>query len=193
MKIKNTDIILASQSPRRRELLSLVTDSFSVIPADIDESLPDGTDAFRAAELLAVKKAQFIAKDNMDKLVIGCDTVVICDGRILGKPKNEDDAFSMLRLLSGKAHYVLSGVALCHGGKTHSFTQSSKVFFYELTDDEINGYIATRDPFDKAGAYGIQTQGFFMVEKIEGDYNNIVGLPVARLRREIISFMGGEE
>ena len=99
----------------------------------------------------------------------------------------------MLTLLSGKAHKVLSGVSLCKNGKTHSFTQSSDVYFYPLTEDEINAYIATGDPFDKAGGYGIQTQGFFMVEKIDGDYNNIVGLPVARLRREMISFLGGEK
>lgn len=193
MDFKNTQIILASQSPRRKELLSLIADNFEIIPADIDESLPENTDVFSAAEILATKKAEYIAKDNPDKLVIGCDTVVICEGKILGKPKNEADAFEMLSLLSGKAHKVLSGVCLCKNGKARSFTQSSDVYFYPLTEAEINEYIATRDPFDKAGSYGIQTQGFFMVEKIDGDYNNIVGLPIARLRREIISFLGGEE
>lgn len=193
MDFKNTQIILASQSPRRKELLSLIADNFEIIPADIDESLPENTDVFSAAEILATKKAKHIAKDNPDKLVIGCDTVVICGGKILGKPKNEADAFEMLSLLSGKAHKVLSGVCLCKNGKARSFTQSSDVYFYPLTEAEINEYIATRDPFDKAGSYGIQTQGFFMVEKIDGDYNNIVGLPIARLRREIISFLGGEE
>ena len=193
MDFKNTQIILASQSPRRKELLSLIADNFEIIPADIDESLPENTDVFSAAEILATKKAEYIAKDNPDKLVIGCDTVVICEGKILGKPKNEADAFEMLSLLSGKAHKVLSGVCLCKNGKARSFTQSSDVYFYLLTEAEINEYIATRDPFDKAGSYGIQTQGYFMVEKIDGDYNNIVGLPIARLRREIISFLGGEE
>lgn len=193
MDFKNTQIILASQSPRRKELLSLIADSFEIIPADIDETLPQNTDVFSAAEILAAKKAQHIAKDNPDKLVIGCDTVVICEGKILGKPKTDTEAFEMLTLLSGKAHKVLSGVSLCKNGKTHSFTQSSDVYFYPLTEDEINAYIATGDPFDKAGGYGIQTQGFFMVEKIDGDYNNIVGLPVARLRREMISFLGGEK
>lgn len=188
-KIRNVPIILASASPRRKELLSLIADSFEIIPADIDETLPDGIPAINAPEYLATQKALHIAKDNPDKLVIGCDTVVIIKGKILGKPKDKSEAFEMLSELSGDTHVVASGVCLCYKGKSISFTDKTLVDFYRLSADEINEYIDTGDPFDKAGGYGIQSKGGFMVKSINGDYNNVVGLPMARLLRKANRFL----
>ena len=182
------DIILASASPRRLELMRLISEEFEVIPADVEEILPDEINALDAAEYLAKLKAESVASDNPSSLVIGCDTAVIVDDEVLGKPKNADDAFSMLRKLSGREHSVVTGCALCFNGKTVSFSEETKVIFYELTDREILDYIATNEPNDKAGAYGIQGRGALLVKSIVGDYFNVVGMPVSRLSREIQKF-----
>lgn len=165
--------------------MRLICEQFEVIPANVEEILPDEISALDAAEYLARLKAQSVASDNPDALVIGCDTAVIVNNEVLGKPKDNDDAFSMLRKLSGREHSVVTGCALCYGGKTVSFSEETKVIFYELTDKEILDYIATNEPNDKAGAYGIQGRGALLVKSIVGDYFNVVGMPVSRLDREI--------
>lgn len=182
------DLILASGSPRRKELLAHITKNYRVIPADIDESVPEGTLPENVGELTASAKSAHIAASYPESIVIGADTVVVADAQVLGKPSDEQDAKRMLKLLSGRAHYVYTGVSLRKGEKHVSFTQCTKVWFYPLTESEIADYIATGEPFDKAGAYGIQEQGSLLVEKIEGDYFSVMGLPVARLGRELRSF-----
>ncbi len=182
------NIILASASPRRKELLGYAVKSFEVVPAEIDERLPRHIPAEKSAEYLAVKKAEHIAELYPESLVIGSDTVVIIDGEILGKPRDEADAERMLKLLSGKTHAVITGVCIIYGEKKKSFSEKTLVTFYPLSDEEIRGYIATGEPMDKAGAYGIQGAGCVLAEKINGDFFNVVGLPAARLRRELSEF-----
>lgn len=183
--IDNVKIVLASKSPRREELLKYITDDFEILPADCEEVLPDGVEAFDVPEFLAVQKSMNVSKKRPDAMVIGCDTVVIVDGEILGKPRTEEKAFEMLKKLSGKAHNVVSGVCICYKGKTMSFSQNTLVGFYPLSDEEILSYIRECDPLDKAGSYGIQDRGGLFVKEIIGDYYNIVGLPIARLSREM--------
>ncbi|MBE6729848.1 MAG: septum formation protein Maf [Ruminococcaceae bacterium] len=182
------NIILASASPRRRELIKLITNDALCISADIDESLPDGIEGESSPEFLACQKALFIAKDHPDSLVIGCDTAVFIDGLMLNKPNDENDAFNMLRLLSGRTHKVITGCCLVKGKKTMSFSCTSNVKFFDLSEEQILNYIATGEPMDKAGAYGIQEKGSLLVEKIDGDYFNIVGLPVSMLNLQIKNF-----
>ncbi len=182
-------IILASASPRRRELISIISDDVVFTTADVDETLPEGVPLHESAEFLACKKAAAVAKKYSDELVVGADTVVICEGEILGKPKDKADAARMLTLLSGKTHLVVTGCALFKNGKSLSFSTTSLVTFYSLTESEIDAYIETGEPMDKAGAYGIQAKGSLLVKAIEGDYFNIVGLPVAELNRKIKLFL----
>ena len=181
-------IILASASPRRKELLTTAGVEFEVLVSEADETIPEGTAPRDAAMMTAEKKALAVA-ENRDGIVIGADTIVVIDGKILGKPKDETDAFGMLRLLSGREHEVITGVCITDGEKTEKFAQVSKVRFYDLTDDEITAYVATKEPMDKAGAYGIQGRGCVLVESIEGDYFNIVGLPVAATVRALRRFV----
>ena len=174
-------IILASSSPRRKELLTTAGIEFEIHVKDVDESVPDGTPPAEAAKMTAAKKAAAVAEDFKDCVVIGADTIVVANGKILGKPKDEADAKSMLRMLSGIEHEVITGVCIIRNGTPETFAQISKVKFYNLTDEEISAYVATKEPIDKAGAYGIQGLGCKLVERIEGDYFNIVGLPVAEV------------
>ena len=180
-------IILASASPRRKELLTTAGVEFEVLVSEADETIPEGTAPRDAAMMTAEKKSLAVA-ENRDGIVIGADTIVVIDDKILGKPKDEADAFGMLRLLSGREHEVITGVCITDGEKTEKFAQVSKVRFYDLTDDEITAYVATKEPMDKAGAYGIQGKGCVLVESIEGDYFNIVGLPVAATVRALKKF-----
>ena len=180
--------ILASGSPRRQELLKLVTEDFAVCPVDVDETLPEGMPVEMAAAFLADKKAAAGAVLYPENIVLGCDTVVLLGDEIMGKPKDRDDAFRMLRALSGETHSVLTGVSLYLGKQTTVFTSETMVTFYPLTDAEIEAYLETGEPFDKAGAYGIQGKGSLLVERIEGDYFNVVGLPVAALSRQLAAF-----
>ncbi len=182
-------IILASASPRRQELLKDVVSDFEVIVSDVDETIPDNMDVSEIASYLALLKARDVAKNHGDGVVIGSDTVVFADNVALGKPKSEIEAFEMLRFLSGRKHTVMTGCAIVCGEKEVCFSQETEVEFYELGDDEINSYISTKDPFDKAGAYGIQSQGKTLVKSICGDYYSVVGLPVARLKRELEAFL----
>ncbi len=182
-------IILASASPRRKELLETAGAEFEIIVADVDETIPDGTKPEEAAVMTAEKKALAVAENHKDRIVIGADTIVVSEEKILGKPADKADACRMLSMLSGVEHKVITGVCLVCGDKKITFAQVSKVKFYDLTDDEINTYVETGEPMDKAGAYGIQGNGCVLVEKIEGDYFNIVGLPVARVMKEIGKLM----
>lgn len=179
------EIILASASPRRKELFSYITADFIVIPSDADESFPDTIPIEKAPEFVAEMKARAIADKYPYDLVIGCDTGVLIDGQMLGKPQNEEEACQMLSLLSGKTHRVITGCVLIKDGKVTSFSGITKVTFYSLSHEEILSYIETGEPFDKAGAYGIQGYGSLLIKEIHGDFFNVVGLPVARLKREI--------
>lgn len=185
MVIKVKNIILASASPRRKELLELAGLSFSVQTADVDEKITKGVLPPEAVAQLAKQKAKAVAKNNKSSLVIGADTVVCIDNEILGKPASREEAYSMLRRLSGREHFVYTGVCLVCEEKTISFSEKTSVTFYELSDEEINSYINSGDCYDKAGAYGIQSKGCVLVEKINGDYFNVVGLPIAKTIREI--------
>ena len=176
-------IILASQSPRRRELLNLIGMRHEVRPAHIDESALPGEEPSPHAERLARGKALTIAALEPDALTIGSDTIVVVDGDILGKPADEDHARRMLRRLSGREHLVFTAVAIAHGGRVVSSVEEVGVVFRELTDAEIDAYVATGEPLDKAGAYGIQGYGATIVESIEGDYFAVMGLALGRMVR----------
>lgn len=178
-------IILASASPRRRELLKMAGIEYKCIPADIEETVPDGTPVEKITEVLSAQKAEAVFRTHTDDTVIGSDTIVVIDGKVLGKPKNKDDAFHMLLMLSGRVHTVYTGVTICAKDGTHSFTSSTEVEFYPLTDEEINEYIATGEPMDKAGSYGIQGYGAVLVKRINGDYFTVMGLPIAETVRAL--------
>lgn len=177
-------IILASASPRRKELLKLVVDDFIIEPADIDETAAEGIDIENYPEYLATKKAEYIYfNGHQGDVVIGCDTGVFADGKMFGKPENCEAARQMLKLLSGKTHKVITGVCVYANGQRKSFSQVTEVEFYNLSDEEIEEYINTGEPMDKAGAYGIQGKGSLLVKSINGDYFSVVGLPVSGLGR----------
>lgn len=176
-------VILASASPRRRELLKFITDDFTIKVSDAEEVTDPSLSAEETVKSLAVIKGEAVADGSPDDIVISADTVVVLDGKILGKPKNEDDAFSMLCALSGRTHEVFTGVCVIHGNEKEVFAERTEVTFYPLSENEIRAYIATGEPSDKAGAYGIQGMGCTLVKSINGDYNNVVGLPVAALNR----------
>ena len=181
-------IILASQSPRRQELLKRVVPTFTIAPADIDETVgKDGLPAEYVAQM-AAQKAAAIAEQSPEALVIGCDTIVALAGEILGKPTSREDGYRMLRLLSGKTHDVYTSVTLKQGEKERSATVHSTVTFYPLTDTEIHAYLDTAEYADKAGAYGIQGQGAILIEAIAGDYYAIMGLPIAKVARLLKEF-----
>lgn len=183
--LENINVILASKSPRRRELMEYIKPEFEIIPSLKEEVLPEGLDIEDIPAFLAAQKALDIARDRFDSLVIGCDTVVTLGGVIMGKPKDEADAKAMLTRLSGRTHTVISGVCLCYKGRTMTFSEKTDVTFYDLTASEIDPYVAGGSPLDKAGAYGIQDSAALFVKKIDGDYYNVVGLPVAKLAKEI--------
>ena len=180
-----SSIILASKSPRRQELIKRITDDFEVIVSDVPEALPEGLAPEEAPVFLASRKAQAVAADHPDKTVIGADTVVILDGEIMGKPNGEDDTVRMLSALSGRTHTVITGCCIIRGTRKRAFSQTTSVEFYPLGEREIMEYIASGEPFDKAGAYGIQGMGSLLVKGIVGDYFNVMGLPVAELKREL--------
>lgn len=174
-------VILASGSPRRRDLLDLIGIPHDVRPANIDESLRGRESPRKHAERLAREKAAAVATRDASLITIAADTIVLVDRKILGKPANAVDAGSMLRLLSGREHTVVTAVAVARGNKVKSAVEEVSVTFRKLTDEEIDDYIATGEPMDKAGAYGIQGYGATIVERIEGDYFAVMGLPLVRL------------
>lgn len=181
------NIILASQSPRRKELLELMKLSFTVRVADIDETM-DASHPYEEVARVSRLKAQ-AAVQSADELVIAADTIVVCDGQILGKPKTEEQAAQMLSMLSGKKHQVMTGLTVLQGEKCICCTEVADVYFRALSKAEIDGYIHTKEPMDKAGAYGIQGGAAVFVERIEGDYYNIMGLPVCRLSMILKEFL----
>ncbi len=183
-------VILASASPRRKELLSIIDDSFSVIPSDVEEIIPDDLDVYLVPQYLSQLKAQDIAKANPHALVIGADTAVIIGNDILGKPKTKSEAYSMIKKLSGKTHYVVTGCTLILDKKILSFSEKTAVTFYTLDETQIEEYINSDEPYDKAGGYGIQGKGSLLVEKIDGDYFNVVGLPIGKLNKAIKEISG---
>ena len=177
--------ILASASPRRKELLSLAGIEYEVVISQCEEILPDGITPDKAVEELARQKAEDVFSRNNDALIIAADTVVALGNTILGKPKDEEDAFNMLTSLSGRRHTVYTGVCIKTSDKTDIFHVATEVEFYDLSEQEIKDYIATKEPMDKAGAYGIQGKGFVLVKGIHGDYFNVVGLPLAETVRHL--------
>ena len=176
--------ILASQSPRRRELLAQLGIDFTVQSADVEEtSVPFETPAQYVRDVALLKTRAIQSED----VVIGSDTIVVQNGRLLHKPKNTEEAYAHLHALSGSTHEVMTAVAIKEGTKEVTFVETVHVTFYKLSDALIEAYVATGDPFDKAGGYGIQTDGAFFVEKIDGDYLAVVGLPLARLTQTLLA------
>ncbi|MFZ0484015.1 MAG: Maf family protein [Desulfobacterales bacterium] len=180
-------LILASKSPRRRYLLEQAGLKFSVIPSNIDETRIPLSSPETYVRILSESKADDISKKYPEKWVIGADTIVLNNGNILGKPESRDDARTMLKQLSGQTHQVLTGYAICCKAKNRMFSETVKtdVLFKHLTHEEIEWYIHTKEPFDKAGSYAIQGLGTFLVKSVHGSYTNVVGLPVC----EVIEFL----
>ncbi|MBQ3390857.1 MAG: septum formation inhibitor Maf [Clostridia bacterium] len=176
-------IVLASNSPRRQQLLTDLGLEFEVAPSKINELDYAMSSGKALAAILSVAKAQDVAEDFPLSIVIGCDTVVEVDGMLLGKPQNESEARKMLEMLSGKTHTVYTGIAIACRGQVKNEVVITKVNFKELSSEEIDRYIASGEPFDKAGAYAIQGKGSTLVSSIEGDYFAVVGLPVFTLAR----------
>lgn len=178
------NIILASASPRRKEILENTKLKFDIIKSDIDEIILEKEAPIQAVMRLAFEKSMDIASKNEDDLIIAADTVVVLDENILGKPKDKEEAYNMIRSLSGRTHEVITGISLVNLGLSKKIIDYvvSTVKFKELSDEDIKDYIHTNESLDKAGAYGIQGYGAMLVEKIEGDYFNIVGLPISKLR-----------
>ena len=183
------EIILASQSPRRKELLTRIGLACRVSSPDVDESVEPGLSPAETVEHLSLRKARAAAKNaRPDDLIIAADTVVALDTDVLGKPRDEDDAFSMLSALSGRENRVYTGVTVLQGDRAVTEHEVTAVAFRALSPDEIRGYIATGEPLDKAGAYGIQGVGALLVSGIRGDYSNVMGLPVFRLGQILRDF-----
>lgn len=182
------ELILASASPRRRQLLELYTPDFSVCASDFDEKAVRADTPVHLVEALARGKCLAVVKDHPGCLVVGSDTVVELDGEILGKPRDAGDAKRMLRALSGRTHLVHTGVCVSDGGRTESFVDSCRVRFFPLDEAEIERYTATGEPYDKAGAYGIQGRAALWLDRLEGDYYTVMGLPVSRTARLIEAF-----
>ncbi len=174
-------LILASASPRRKELLSLLGYEFECIPATKEEEIDLSLPLTKAIEKVAKAKAQDVYDSHTDFLVLGSDTIVTIDGMILGKPKNDEDAFRMLRLLSGKTHEVITGLAFISQEETFITHEVTKVKFMALNDEEINNYLLTKEPNDKAGAYALQGKGGAFIEKIDGDVYTVIGLPLNKV------------
>ena len=172
-------LILASQSPRRQELIKLLNIPVRVQVADIDETMDADKPVYDEVARVSLLKA--LAIGETEDVIVAADTVVVCDDRVLGKPKDEEDAFRMLSMLSGRTHQVMTGLSVVQGDRQLSTTEVTDVTFRKLTDDEIWAYIKTKDPMDKAGSYGIQSGAALFVQGICGDYFNVVGLPVCRL------------
>ena len=178
-------LILASKSPRRKELLELMGYEFIVYASDIDEQIDPNDSPYEVAMQISLNKAQPILNRFKDSIIIGADTIVYCDGQYLEKPKNAEDAQRMLNLLSGKTHQVITGVTILSNCSEESFYSATDVTFYELTSEEIKNYINSGEPYDKAGGYGIQGAAAKFVKHINGDFFTVVGLPVAQLYQRL--------
>lgn len=180
-------LVLASASPRRRELLAQAGYSFAVRAADVDESQYPGEMPQDYVRRLALKKVRAIAALEPDTLVLGADTTVVCEGAVLNKPRDLEDAERMLRFLSGRTHQVHTGLAAILGERAASLVETTYVTFREIRDLELRTYLQSGDPMDKAGAYGIQGYAARWIPRIEGDYFNVVGLPIAAVVKLINS------
>ncbi|QXV67420.1 septum formation protein Maf [Mucilaginibacter achroorhodeus] len=182
----NQKIILASKSPRRQELLKLMDIDFRVVLKEVDESYPDGLSPAEIAVYIASKKAEAFDEEVNDEIVLTADTIVAIDGLILGKPESREHAIEMLQRLSGKVHEVYTGVCLFYKGEYNKFYDRSEVFFRQLTDEEIISYVDEYEPYDKAGSYGIQQRiGLIGIERINGSYTNVVGLPTEKVYQQL--------
>lgn len=189
MRMIMDKIILASGSPRRREILSQVGIAYDVIPSNIEEVITQNTPSLIVEEL-SKQKAMDVANRNKMAVVLGADTVVALEDKILGKPKDEQDAFEMISALSGRTHFVYTGVTLAKVSQdgsmvSRTFHEKTAVTVSKMSSEEILAYIATKEPMDKAGAYGIQGAFAAYISGIEGDYYNVVGLPICRVMREL--------
>jgi septum formation protein len=178
-------LVLASSSPRRKELLEKLHIPFAIRSPRTDETVPGNMPPAEVVLELAVRKAKAVAANCQNSCVIGADTIVAIDGEILGKPSGREQAGKMLKALSGRTHSVFTGVAVLYGQSIEAFYEKTDVTFWELSEEEIGRYIDTGEPFDKAGAYGIQEWGSLLVKEIHGDYFSVVGLPLARLARAL--------
>lgn len=189
-KLKGKKVILASKSPRRKELLSNLGISFEIKSKDVEEIYPKDLNAVEIPAFLASIKAEpFLSEIDDNTLVISSDTIVLLDNEIFGKPKDHEQATEMLSRLSGRKHQVVTGVCILSKKKKCVFTTTSDVYFKELSNEEIEHYISNYKPYDKAGAYGIQEWiGFIGIERIDGSYFNVMGLPVQRLYTELMKF-----
>ena len=174
------NLILASQSPRRKELLGLFHVPFTVCVADVDETMNPALPPEQEVARVSFLKADAVPREK-DDVVIAADTIVVCNGQILGKPTDTDDAFRMLRLLSGRDHQVMTGMTVLRGAQCVTITEITDIHFRDLSDHEILRYIRSGEPMDKAGSYGIQGGAALFAEKLSGDYYNVMGLPVCRL------------
>ena len=179
------NLVLASKSPRRSEILRNAGIEFTVRVADADETLPQGIKPCDAVVFLAAKKAMAVERAE-NETVLGADTIVVLDDKILGKPKDKDDAYNMIKSLSGRVHSVFTGVCAIGNGYSMTFAEETKVEFLPLTEEEIQDYINSDEPYDKAGAYGIQGLASKFIRGIEGDYFNVVGLPISRIYEKIL-------
>lgn len=182
------EIILASQSPRRKEIMEGAGFSVRIIPSDVEETVDKSLSPGELVKSLAGQKARAVAAAYPDRIVLGADTMVVEGGELLGKPKDEADARDMLRRLSGRCHEVYTGFCLIKSGKAVSDYDCTKVFFKELSDAEIEAYIRSGEPMDKAGAYGIQGLGMRFIPRIEGDFYNVMGLPVVKVAEALKQF-----
>ena len=174
------NLILASQSPRRKELMGLFHIPFTVRAADIDETMDSGRSPYDEVARVSRLKAEATPREP-DDVVIAADTIVVCDGKVLGKPKDEADAVAMLELLSGRDHQVMTGMTVLRGGEAVTHTEVTDIHFRPLSRQEIVSYVRTGEPMDKAGSYAIQGGAALFCERMDGDYYNVVGLPVCRL------------
>lgn len=186
--MKNIKLILASKSPRRQELLTLMDIDFRVVLKEVDESYPDGLSPAEIALYIAQKKAEAFDEDIADdEVVLTADTIVAIDGLILGKPDSPEHAIEMLHRLSGKMHEVYTGVCILYKGQYNKFFDRSEVFFRKLTEQEIRSYVEEYSPMDKAGSYGIQQRiGLIGIERINGSYTNVVGLPTEKVYQQLM-------
>jgi septum formation protein len=179
-------IILASKSPRRQELLKLMDIPFRIVLKEVDESYPENLEPEEIAVYIAEKKARAFDETVGDEVVLTADTIVCIDNHILGKPETPEHAVEMLQLLSGRMHRVVTGVCLLYKHQYHTFYDVSEVYFGKLSHEEINNYVSKYQPMDKAGSYGIQERiGLIGIERINGSYTNVVGLPTEKLYREL--------
>ncbi|MCR5349826.1 MAG: Maf family protein [Acholeplasmatales bacterium] len=193
MSVKSKKIILKSSSPRRKELLANMGYEFEIKAYDVDESFDKSLTIVDNVKRLGFLKASVNKDLDYGSILIGCDTIVVLDNKIFGKPKDKEDAFNMLRALSGKTHMVMSGLCVIYKNYVFNDCEISYVKFKELSDDEINEYIDTEEPFGKAGAYAIQGLGFNLVDEYRGSLNNIIGLPTEMLGKVLGEINGMED